>query len=152
MQVLVDTGVLLRVFDRTAPQQPIIFRALRKLWSDGHELVTTAQNMAEFWNVSTRPAGARGGYELPVAMVDERAKVIERLGLVLPFTYRAYAEWRRLVVAHQVVGVSVHDARLIAVMSEFNITHILTFNGADFRRYPGLTILTPDLVLQSPGA
>jgi hypothetical protein len=43
MKVLVDTGVLLRVFDRAAPQQSITFRALRKLWSDGHELVTTAQ-------------------------------------------------------------------------------------------------------------
>lgn len=150
MQVLVDTGVLLRVFDRAAPEQPTIFRALRKLWSDGHELVTTAQNMAEFWNVSTRPVGARGGFELPVSVVDERAKVIERLGLVLPFTHRAYAEWRRLVVAHQITGVSVHDARLVAVMIEFNITNILTFNEADFRRYPGLTIVTPKLVLQPP--
>ena len=59
MQILVDTGVLLRAFDRAAPEQRSIFRALRKLWSENHDLVTTSQNIAEFWNVSTRPAQAR---------------------------------------------------------------------------------------------
>src|SRR5947209_8656140 len=98
MRVLVDTGVLLRAFDRSdAEQQRVIFRALRKLWSNQDELVTTAQNIAEFWNVSTRPASARGGYGLPVSAVERRVQVIERLGVVLPFSVQAYREWRRLL-------------------------------------------------------
>lgn len=44
-------------------------------------------------------------------------------------------EWRRLVVQHNVSGVKVHDARLVAVMKTNAITHILTFNDADFARY-----------------
>jgi hypothetical protein len=44
---------------------------------------------------SRRLEGARGGFNLPVTGGDERAKVIERLGTVLPFTSGAYAEWRR---------------------------------------------------------
>jgi len=148
MQILVDTGVLLRVFDRSAPEQRTIFRALRKLWAANHDLVTSAQNIAEFWNVCTRPASARGGFGLAVPVVDERVKVIEKMGTVLPFPIRAYAEWRRLLVQHQITGVAVHDARLVATMIAANIGHILTMNDADFRRYAGLTVLTPAGVLQ----
>lgn len=144
MRVLVDTGILLRVFDRTDPEhQRAIFRALRKLWSDGDELVTTAQNIAEFWNVSTRVATARGGFGLPVGVVEQRVKVIERLGAVLPFTTQAYQQWRSLLINYQIVGVSVHDARIVASMQEANITHILTLNDADFRRYSDVSILMP---------
>jgi predicted nucleic acid-binding protein len=100
VRILVDTGVLLRAFDRSAPEQRAIFRALRKLWSENHELATTSQNIAEFWNVSTRPASARGGLGLPVSVVEARVKVIEKLGAVLPFSTDAYHEWRRLVVQH----------------------------------------------------
>jgi len=149
MQILVDTGVLLRAFDRSAPQQRTIFRALRKLWAENHELVTTSQNIAEFWNVSTRPTQARGGLGLPVNAVDERVKLIEKLGDVLPFSDTAYDEWRRLVIKYQIIGVAVHDAKLVATMASANIQHILTLNESDFRRYSGLTILTPEAVVVS---
>lgn len=149
MQILVDTGVLLRVFDRSAPQQRTIFRALRKLWSDNHDLVTTSQNVAEFWNVSTRPAQARGGFGLAIPAVEQRVKLIERLGDVLPFSDSAYEQWRRLIVVQQIFGVAVHDAKLVATMIAANIQHILTLNDADFRRYTGITVLTPEAVVGS---
>jgi predicted nucleic acid-binding protein len=148
MEILVDTGVLLRAFDRSLPEQRTIFRALRKLWSANHDLVTTSQNIAEFWNVSTRPVQARGGFGLPVATVDARVKLIERLGDVLPFSDAAYDEWRRLVVAHQVIGVSVHDAKLVAMMIVAGIQHVLTKNAVDFQHYPGLTVWSPDDILK----
>lgn len=148
MLILDDTGVLLRAFDRSSPQQRDIFRSLRELRSENHDLVTTSQNIAEFWNVSTRPVQARGGFGLPVAAVEERVKLIEKLGNVLPFSEQAYVEWRQLVVKHQVMGVAVHDAKLVATMLAANIQHILTLNAADFRRYQGLVVLTPDTVLQ----
>jgi len=51
--------------------------------------------------------------------------------------------WRKLVVTHQVRGKQVHDARLAASMIAHGITHILTLNGADFARYPQLTVIDP---------
>jgi predicted nucleic acid-binding protein len=152
MQILVDTGVLLRAFDRSDVRQRVIFRALRTLWSQQHDLVTTAQNVAEFWNVSTRPAQARGGFGLDVAVAEQRLQLIEKLGGVLPFSDAAYGQWRRLIVAHQITGVAVHDARLVATMIAANIRHILTLNEADFRRYPPINALTPEAVvaLQAP--
>jgi hypothetical protein len=63
MEILVDTGVLLRAFDKSSSEQRPILRAFRLLRLQGHSLVTTHQNIAEFWNVATRPASARGGFE-----------------------------------------------------------------------------------------
>ena len=114
MRVLVDTGILLRAFNRSAPEQRVIFRALRKLWSENHELVTTSQNIAEFWNVSTRPAVARGGYGLSVQETERRVQLLEQLFRVLPDTPGIYPIWRQLVVRHAVLGVQVHDAKLVA--------------------------------------
>jgi hypothetical protein len=58
--------------------------------------------------------------------------------------------WRRLVVAHRVMGVEVNDARLVAFLAVHGITHLLTPNAADFARYSGVTALTPAAVLAAP--
>lgn len=141
MRILVDTGVWLRMFDRGAAERPEILRCLRRLWSGQHELVTTAQNIAEFWNVSTRPAAARGGYGHAVSFVDARVRQIERLATVVPFSSAAYQHWRQLLTSHQIVGVAVHDARIAAAMSVEGLQYLFTLNGADFRRYPGITVV-----------
>jgi predicted nucleic acid-binding protein len=47
------------------------------------------------------------------------------------------------VIAHSVVGVEVHDAKLVASMNAYGITHLLTFNTGDFERYPGITVVDP---------
>jgi predicted nucleic acid-binding protein len=149
MRILVDTGVLLRMFDRTSVQHQSILSAFRVLRSNGHELVTTAQNIAELWNVSTRPALARGGLGLSIPMVERRVRCVERLCAVLPFEDPAYQEWRRIVVAESIVGVAVHDARLVATMIAVGITHMLTLNEADFRRYGGIVVLSPGTASQT---
>jgi hypothetical protein len=47
--------------------------------------------------------------------------------------------WRRLVVDHAVQRFQVYDVRL----ADHGVTHILTFNADDFRRYPGIVPVTP---------
>jgi predicted nucleic acid-binding protein len=146
LRVLLDTGVLLRAFDRASLDRPAIHAALRTLWANREEIFTTSQNIAEFWNVSTRPATVRGGYGHPLAAVEARVRQLERIAYILPFTSRAYEVWRQLVVAHQVQGVAVHDARIVSVMIAENISHIVTLNAADFRRYQQITALLPQEV------
>lgn len=144
MDVLVDTGVLLRAFDRGSATQRIIFRGLRKLWSQGHDLKTTHQNIAEFWNVSTRPTTARGGFGLTVTEVEKRLQVIEKLGVSIPFTQACYTIWRKLLVDHSISGVAVHDARIVATMKANNISHLVTQNVRDFQRYSGIVAWLPE--------
>jgi predicted nucleic acid-binding protein len=77
-------------------------------------------------------------------------RIVERLVPVLPEDPTAYTLWRRLVVTHAVQGVQVHDARLVASMQAHGVAHILTFNGADFARYPGITAIAPADLLATP--
>jgi predicted nucleic acid-binding protein len=150
MHILADSGILLRLLERTDPQHQAVRQAVRTLRSRGDQVITSPQNAAEFWNVCTRPAAARGGFGLTVAEADRRLRIVERLFPVLPEDPAAYTLWRRLVVFHAVQGVQVHDARLVASMQSHGVAHILTLNGADFARYPGITAIAPADLLAGP--
>jgi hypothetical protein len=79
MLVLLDSGILLRLLEPTDPQHATIRGAVRSLRARGDTLLIASQNAAEFWNVCTRPATARGGYGLSVAEADRRLRILERL-------------------------------------------------------------------------
>ncbi|HWB86429.1 MAG TPA: hypothetical protein VG675_19965 [Bryobacteraceae bacterium] len=78
-------------------------------------LCYTSQTLAEFWNASTRPLD-KNGFGLSVAETDQLARVIERDFELLADSREAHERWRALLVAHNVQGVQVHDARLPACM------------------------------------
>ena len=66
MIYLVDTNVLLRFSRQGDPSYQIAQDVVSKLEAGGHQLQTALQNLAEFWNVSTRPANRNGfGRTLP---------------------------------------------------------------------------------------
>lgn len=143
MIYLIDTNVLLRFADRTHSLHPTLRAAVRKLRTGGHRLRTTPQNFVEFWNVATRPT-ERNGFGLAPAKADRLLRLVERLFPLLPDSPAVYPEWRRLVVSFGVSGVQVHDARIVAAMRVHGVTHILTFNTADFVRYSTRGIVAVD--------
>lgn len=118
MQILVDTGILLRAFDRTSSYQRPILKTFQRIWNRGDEMVATHQNIAEFWNVATRPASARGGFGLDAVIVEKQVSTIEKLGQLVPFDEVAYGIWRQILLN-------------------------LTLNGSDFQRYPNIVSWTP---------
>ena len=65
MLYLVDTGVLLRLLNRADPAHHDVRGCFRNLRAAGDQFAVALQNVAEFWNVSTRPSSARGGYGFP---------------------------------------------------------------------------------------
>jgi predicted nucleic acid-binding protein len=150
MLVLADTGILLRLLDRSDPEHPSIRTALRFLRSQGHALVMSAQNVAEFWNVCTRPSTARGGYGLSVPETARRVRLLERVFSLLPDAPASYPLWKQLVTDHGIQGVQVHDARLVALMLAHGLTTILTLNTADLQRYPGITAVSPQEIVNRP--
>ena len=149
MPVLLDTGVLLRMFERLDPNYSDVRAVLKLLWARNVELVMTPQNAVEFWNVSARPVTARGGFGHSPAKTRARLLAIERICRVLPETSATYVEWKRLVVAHSIIGVSVHDARIVAQMAVWKVGQIVTLNTADFHRFPGIVVQTPRELLSS---
>src|SRR4051794_34527897 len=112
MQVLTDTGILLRLFEPSDPLYAIIDQAVNALRTRGDKLVTTWQNAAEFWNVCTRPATARGGLGLDTAEAGRRLRILESTFSLLADHPSAYTLWAGLIVAHAVQGKQVHDAKL----------------------------------------
>lgn len=74
---------------------------------------------------------------------ERKARPIERHCLLLTESLTTHQEWRRLVIAHSVQGVLIHDARTVSVMNIHGITHILTFDKDDFKRFPNITALSP---------
>lgn len=60
MKVLVDTNVLLRSVQKNHPACRTARQALVSLYRGEHTLYLTWQNVAEFWNVCTRPVDVNG--------------------------------------------------------------------------------------------
>jgi predicted nucleic acid-binding protein len=143
MLYLADSNVLLRLPQRQDPLHSLVRSAVRTLRSRGDRLCYTSQVLSEFWNVCTRPITARGGFGLTVAETDRRVRLIERRFTLLFDTPAVHIEWRRLLVTHSIMGVQVHDTRLVALMTVYGVTNLLTFNVADFRRFQGITALHP---------
>jgi predicted nucleic acid-binding protein len=134
MSVLVDTNVLLRRTQPDHPSHAAAVESVARLLAAGEPVYFTLQNIAEFWNVATRPQENNGlGFTGAITLAE--VGKIERLLTLLPESPAIYAEWKRLVVRHNVQGVKVHDTRLVAAMNVHVIRKILTFNTADFERF-----------------
>jgi len=142
MHCLLDTNVLLRGLDRSHPKSRVVRRAIIALRRQQNELCLVPQNLIEFWAVATRPVDANG-LGMSTDWAAAQLGRMKHFFSVLPDTASALPEWERLVTKHQVVGKKAHDARLVAAMSVHGVPHILTFNGADFSRYAGVTVIEP---------
>ena len=116
---------------------------MHKLEAEGHQVQTTSQNFAEFWNVATRPTD-QNGFGHTLFETEQLLLGLEKFFPLLPDSPEVYPVWRRLVVDYDVSGVQVHDARLVASMIAHNVKHILTFNIQDFERYANEGIVAVD--------
>ncbi len=143
---LVDTNILLRLTQPDSPEHGIVRECTDLLWAQGADLFYTSQNLAEFWNVCTRPTD-RNGFGFSIAEADERARQIEAKLSFAPDSEATHREWRRIVVAKRVSGVQVHDARLVAAMHVHGVENLLTLNVQDFDRYEDIVVVSPQNVL-----
>jgi len=139
---LLDSNILLRISKSNDPQHAAISQALHALVGQGVRLCYTSQTLGEFWNASTRPLD-KNGFGLSIVETDRLARVIERDFELLPDSREVHDRWRSLLVAHNIQGVQVHDARLAAIMYVHGVGQLLTINVRDFRRFAGLRILHP---------
>ncbi|MBY0504691.1 MAG: type II toxin-antitoxin system VapC family toxin [Bryobacteraceae bacterium] len=136
----IDTNVLLRSSRR--PEHEAMYRAVEHFRQSRCNLYGTPQVIAEYWNVCTRPL-EKNGFGLTIPEVQREVSRIERFLTILPETLEVFAEWKRLVTAHEVRGVQVHDARWAANMRVHGVANLLTLNGADFRRFPDIRSVKP---------
>jgi predicted nucleic acid-binding protein len=146
MHCLLDTNTLLRGLDRNHQNSRLVRRAIIALRRQGALLSVVPQNLIEFWAVATRPVDVNG-LGMSTAWAAAQLGNIKHFFNFLPDAPETFQEWEKLVVQHQVVGKKAHDARLVAAMHVHGISHILTFNGADFSRYVTINVIEPKGVI-----
>ena len=119
-----------------------VSRAVSMLFDRGDELHVIGQNLIEFWAVATR-AIIENGLGLTITEAALELEKLKTTFTVLPDSADVLPLWEELVIKHQVRGKQSHDARLVAAMKVYNLTHLLTFNTTDFKRYLGITVVDP---------
>src|SRR4051812_32209443 len=103
MRYLIDTGILLRLVDKRDRQHPLVQTAFETLGNQGDALYITTQNIAEFWNVATRPI-ANNGMNLPPVVASQLFQdTIEPICTVLTEPHTLQTEFRRLLLTYNVI-------------------------------------------------
>src|SRR5712691_5470227 len=99
MSVLVDKNVLLRRTQPAHELHAVAVESVARLLASGEPVHFTPQNIAEFWNVVTRPVGSNGlGFSVRTALTE--VENIERALTLLPDIPAVYVEWKWLVARH----------------------------------------------------
>ena len=142
MSYAVDTNVLARSIHEGHPMQQITKDAIKTLLDRGETVCVPAQSLYEFWVIATRPLEANG-FGMSVAEAQVRLAEFEARLTLKTDRPEIYAEWKRLVTQHAVMGKPAHDARIAAAMKIHGISHLLTFNVGDFKRFQEITIVSP---------
>lgn len=142
MSFLVDTNFLLRLSQPTSSLQQPARNAYSQLRSQGETLIIVPQNMFEFWAVATRPVNVNG-LGLSIDLACQELSQMKQLFALQPDCPEILTIWEQLVVRHQVMGKQAHDTRLVAAMIANQITHLLTFNTGDFKRFTEITAIDP---------
>jgi predicted nucleic acid-binding protein len=143
LRTLVDSNVLIARADLQHSGHLAAIASVDRLLVSGEELFVMPQNIAEFWRVATTPRGRRpGGLGLTAAEARLRRENIKRDFTLLHDAPALYDAWECLVDQHDVIGLAVFDARLVAAMQIHRLDRILTFNISDFARY-GVSVLDP---------
>ena len=140
---LLDTNVLLRALDETSPHRAAAQAAVAALLSRGEDCFLTGQVLIESWAVATRPADANGlGWTLEVA--EAQLRKLRARFLWLDDRAEVFPAWLELVCRRRISGKHAHDGRLAALMQVHGISHLLTFNTADFPPELGVTAVDPN--------
>ncbi|MDB9307191.1 PIN domain-containing protein [Aphanizomenon sp. CS-733/32] len=142
MKYLVDTNILLRLVQKNSPMHLDTQRAILTLKKQGDFLCIIPQNIIEFWAVATRPLD-KNGLGLSITQAEEESEKLKKIFILELDTPQIFTEWESLVIKYQVMGKQVHDARLAAAMVAHNITHLLTFNVDDFKRFSDIVVVDP---------
>lgn len=140
--VLIDSNILLRLAQPAHPQCPVAASATAALRKSGADLCLAPQNLVEFWVVSTRPL-ANNGLEMHPAKIAGEIRRLRGLFRLLEGKMGVADSWEALVTKFLVVGKHAHDANLVATMQVHGVKQLLTFNGADFKRFDGVEVIEP---------
>jgi len=139
--VFIDTNVLIYATRRTASEHAAAQAALARLEGEGRGLWISFQMLREYLAAVTRPQTAAPALPIGTAIAD-----VQRFRQVFHVAEDRPVMLDRLLAllgAHYGAGRQVLDTNIVATMLEHGIHRLLTFNGADFRRFARIIELEP---------
>ncbi|WP_017302122.1 type II toxin-antitoxin system VapC family toxin [Nodosilinea nodulosa] len=143
---LLDTNVALRLADLSSPQNALVTDAVATLLEQQHVCYLSPQVITELWVVATRPAEVNGLGWSAARTTEEIARLMDEFPLIEE-SQQIFSVWLNLVTALSILGKRAHDARIAAIMLEYGVTHLLTFNTKDFIQVPGIIAVDPQAVV-----
>jgi predicted nucleic acid-binding protein len=152
MNYVLDSNILLRMAQDTHPMHAAATQATTTLIRQGETVHIIPQNLYEFWSVATREI-KYNGLGLSVSAAQTELARLRSLFSFLPDTPAICPQWERLIVQHAVMGRDSHDTRIVAAMNVHGVTHLLTFNKDDFKRYTNIVAVSPgEIIPPQPAA
>jgi predicted nucleic acid-binding protein len=142
--ILLDTNLLGRITDSADPHCAASRRAIRILPTSGERLAIVPQNLYEFWAIATRNPAANG-LGMTINQASQWLGFFQRRFILLPDRSDLLPRWHDLVKALSIGGFRAHEARLVAAMQCYGMSHLLTFNSQDFKDLP-VTVVDPTSV------
>lgn len=132
---VVDTNVLVHSSVVTSPEHARARAALARLSAQG-PVAISRQILREFLSATTRPQPWAHAATLAEATYNTDG-FLRRFALIED-GQAVWDELMRLTRGFAFGGKQVHDANIVATMLAHGETRLLTFNGADFRRFGSL--------------
>lgn len=110
MSFFVDTNVIPRLADEDSAEHALAISALEFLFATNETVFISAQVLAEFWSVATRPESVNGpGWTIP--MVAGAVASMRQQFTLLAEKPEAVDRWYELVTRCRISGKRAHDAR-----------------------------------------
>lgn len=140
--IAVDSNILVYAHREDSPWHAAAFECVRGLAEGRAQWAIPWPCLHEFLAVTTHPRIYSPPTPLDLA-VDQVEAWLESPSLVLLAEDEGYwPRLRALVLAGQVAGPKIHDARIAAVCLQHGIGELWTIDR-DFSRFPGLRVRNP---------
>ncbi|MGH2351783.1 MAG: type II toxin-antitoxin system VapC family toxin [Chloroflexota bacterium] len=136
-----DTNILVYATVPEAPRHQEAAEAIERLDAAGLELWISRQVLREFLATLTRPQTF--GEPPPLAHVIAAVQSFESQFHVADEDASVTQQLTALIQQVTVGGKQIHDANIVATMQVHGVTHLLTANPTDFRRFAHLITVVP---------
>ncbi|MEC4814319.1 MAG: PIN domain-containing protein [Scytonema sp. PMC 1069.18] len=94
---MADTNILLRFIAPEDPNHLLVRNIIYSLLNRSEEICYTSQNLAEFWNVCTRPSTARSGFGLSI---EETAMCVHGVTDIVTFNTDDFTRYTEITAHH----------------------------------------------------
>jgi predicted nucleic acid-binding protein len=133
---VIDTNVLVYAHFPSSPHHAASYDLLRRAERGEIGLAIVPQVVAEFVSVVTNPKRVS-----PPKSIEEAVEAVHRVMAIpnvvlLPFPEKATQTFLSLLLTHPATGPEIFDRQIAAVMIEYGIQTVYTFNVRDFANIP----------------